>query len=170
MNMKAKGLLLLMVSLVACDRQNTSAPTEPVMPAAAQEQAAPATATQSPQDFWSEFRVAVLANDSAALQKVARFPFVTRGATDDEPNVSHDEAAFAGLLPKILAQDTGLTKEGETVRGYIERHPELPAIVSGGGQSVPVEADAAQFAVGPLNFAKTGNRWYWVSAYVEEGS
>jgi len=168
--MKVKGLLLLMVSLVACDRQVTSAPTEPVKPAAAQEQTAPAAATQSPQEFWSEFRVAALADDRAALQKLARFPFVTRGTTDDDSSISHDEVAFAELVAKVFAQDTGLSKGGETVRAYLERHTELPPIAVGGGQSVPVEANAAQFSAGPLNFEKIGDRWYWVSAYLEEGS
>ena len=165
--MKVKGLLLLMVLLAACDRQVTSAPTGPAKPAATQSQTAPEAATQSPQQFWSEFRVAALAGDSAGLKTIARFPFVTRGTTDDDPAVSHDAAAFAELLPKILAEDTGLSKDGETVREFVERHAELPAIPAGGGQSAPVDANATQFSAGPLNFEKIGNRWYWVSAYLE---
>ena len=165
--MKVKGLLPLLLLLVACDRQVTPAPPEPGKPVAPQEQAAPAAATQSAQEFWSQFRVAALAGELTALQKIARFPFVTRGTTDDDSSTSHDEADFAGLLPKILAQDTGLSSAGETVREYIERHPDLPAVAAGGGQSVPVEANATQFAAGPLTFEKIGNRWYWVSAYLE---
>jgi hypothetical protein len=164
MNMKCKGLLLLMLSLAACDRPVTPAPTEAEKPTAIATEAA----TQTPQQFWSEFRAAAIAADSAALQKLARFPFVTRGATDDDPSISHDEAAFAELLPKILAQDTGLSKEGETVRQYLDSHPELPAIATGAGQSVPMGADATQFVAGPLSFEKIGNRWLWVSAYLED--
>ena len=165
--MKVKGLLPLMLLLVACDRQATPAPPEPGKPAASQDQAAPAAATQSAQEFWSEFRVAARAGELTALQKIARFPFVTRGTTDDDSSTSHDEAGFAELLPKILAQDTGLSSTGETVREYIERHPEIPAIAAGAGQSVPVEPNATQFVAGPLTFEKLGDRWYWVSAYLE---
>jgi len=165
--MKLKGLLPLMLLLVACDRQPMPATSAPEKPAATQGQAAPVAAAQSPQEFWSKFRVAALAGDHAALQGIARFPFVTRGTDDDDPNVSHDEAAFAGLLPKILAQDTGLTRDGETMREYIERHPDLPSVAVGGGQFVPVAADAAQFSAGTLNFEKIDNRWYWVLAYLE---
>ncbi|HEU5137664.1 MAG TPA: hypothetical protein VFU13_21150 [Steroidobacteraceae bacterium] len=165
--MKVKTLLPLMLLLVACDRQVAPAAPEPGKPAQTPEQAAPVAAAQTPQEFWSGFRVAALADDRASLQDIARFPFVTRGTTDDDANISHDEAAFAGLIPKIFAQDTGLSSEGETVRQYIERHPELPPIATGGGQSVPVEQGATQFAAGPLNFEKVGNRWYWVSAYLE---
>ena len=168
--MKVKGLLPLMLLLVACDRKVTPAPAAPETSAAPQQQTAAEEAAQSAQQFWAKYRAAVLAGDGAALQEIVRFPFVTRGATDDDPSIPHDAAAFAGLLPKILAQDTGLTKDGETVRDYIERHPELPPISTGGGQSVPVEADAVQFVAGPLSFEKIGNRWYWVSAYLEEGS
>ena len=165
--MNVKGLLPLMLLLVACDRQPAPTSPEPGTPTATSEQAAPVAATQSAQEFWSSFRVAALAEDRAALKEIARFPFVTRGTTDDDSNISHDEAAFAELLPRILSQDTGLSSGGETVRQYIERHPELPPIAIGGGQSASVEANATQFAAGPLNFEKTGNRWYWVSAYLE---
>jgi hypothetical protein len=166
--MKAKGLLLLMLTLVSCDRQVAPVPAAAEKLAATQTQPAPAQATQSPQQFWSTFRAAVLAGDRPALQEIARFPFVTRGASDDDPTVPHDAATFDALLPQILAQDTGMTKEGETVRDYIERHPDLPPIAAGGGKSAPVEAGAAQFVAGPLTFEKVGKRWYWVSAYLEE--
>ncbi len=165
--MKLNGILPLMLLLVACDRQVTPASPEPGKPVATPEQAASEAATQSPQEFWSSFRVAALAEDGAALKGIARFPFLTRGTTDDESSISHDEPAFAELLPKILAQDTGLSSEGETVRQYIERHPELPPIATGGGQSAPVEVNATQFTAGPLSFEKIGDRWYWVSAYLE---
>jgi hypothetical protein len=168
LDMKANGLLLFTLLLAACDRQEAPTPAPAEQPAASQSRAAPPVAVSSAQRFWSTFREAALGQDLSALQPMTRFPFVTRGATDDDPSVANDAAAFAELLPRILAQDVGLSAEPETVRQYIERHPELPTIATGAGQSTPVAADATQFFAGPLGFEKVGEQWYWVSASLEE--
>ncbi len=164
--MKSKGLMLLaMVLLASCSKQVSS---ESTAESSSVQQSQPTRQVQSAQLFWNTFRTAALANDRAALLAITRFPFTTRGATDADPAVSHDQAAFEQLLPSILEQDSGLSAEPQTVRQYIERHPELPTIATGAGQSMPVTANATQFSAGPLSFAKVGDRWYWVSAYLEE--
>jgi hypothetical protein len=165
--MKLTGLLLLTLSLAACG-ERTSSTTAPAAPPPDAHVAAAATASQTAQQFWTGFRAAVAINDSAALAAMARFPFVTRGVTDDDPKVSHDEATFAALLPKLLAQDTGLGAQPESVSAFVARHADLPPIALGGGQFAPVPADATQFSAGPLQFEKSDEKWLWASAYLEE--
>lgn len=164
--MKLTGLLLLTLSLAACG-ERTSSTTAPATPPDARVAATPTT-SQTAQQFWVGFRSAVATNDSAALTGMARFPFVTRGVSDDDPKVPHDEAAFAALLPKILAQDTGLGAQPETVSAFVARHADPPPIAVGGGQFAPVPDDATQFSAGPLEFEKSGEKWLWASAYLEE--
>ncbi len=169
--MKLTGLLLLTLLLAACGERN-STPAAPAAPAAMPPPDVPvaqaATMPQTAQQFWTDFRAAVAANNPAAMQAMARFPFVTRGVSDGDPEVPHDEVAFAALLPKILAQDTGLGAQPETVSAFVARHADLPPIAVGGGQFTPVPADATHFSAGPLDFEKSGERWRWVSAYLEE--
>jgi membrane-bound lytic murein transglycosylase B len=166
--MKFKGLLLLMLLLTACGKEATSTAAQPAPTSTMATQPAPEAAQESAQQFWAKFRTAALAGNNAALQEIALIPFTTRGTTDGDPAATHDAAAFAALVPKILAQDTGLSAQPETVLQYIERHAELPTIATGGGQSKPVPADATEFRAGPLVFAKIQQRWYWQSAYLEE--
>jgi len=166
--MRFKGLLLLMLLLAACDEQAISTRTQPTQANPSATQPAPPAVLESAQQFWSRFRAAALAGNTATLQQIARIPFTTRGISDDDPTVAHDAAAFAALVPRILAQDTGFNAEPETVLQYIERHSELPTIATGGGQSEPVPADAAEFRAGPLTFARIEQRWYWQSAYLDE--
>lgn len=81
--MKANGLLLFTLLLAACDRQEAPTPAPAEQPAASQSRAAPPVAVSSAQRFWSTFREAALGQDLSALQPMTRFPFVTRGATDE---------------------------------------------------------------------------------------
>lgn len=165
--MNLRGLMVLAtLLLMACSKQvaseGTAESNSSTSPPKSQ------AAAQSAQSFWVAFRGAALAKDRAALLALTRFPFITRGATDGDPSVSHDRAAFERILPQILDQDTGLNAAPQTVRQYLESHPSLPTIAMGGGQSQAVAADATQFAAGPLNFQKVNDRWYWTSAYLEE--
>jgi hypothetical protein len=167
----SKGwMLLATLLLVACGKQVASqgAGESPNAQQSQPAEAVPAAPAHSAQLFWQGFRAAALANDPAALRSITRFPFTTRGTVDADAVVTHDLAGFEQLLPRIFEQDVGLSAEPQTVRQYIERHPELPTIATGAGQFKPVPADATRFSAGPLDFEKADNRWYWVSAYLEE--
>jgi hypothetical protein len=163
----------LVMSLAGCDKAPPQTSVSQESPAAtAQVPAAPAAPTLSPQveppaAFWSRFRTAVLSDDRAALQSMVRFPFKTRGVSDDDPVVSHDQAAFWDIYARVLAQDTGYG-QGQTERQHIESNAQLPSEALGDGKTEPVKDDATQFRVGALEFEKSGDKWYWVSAYLEE--
>src|SRR5687767_1097648 len=164
------GFLIALGMLIAGCGEQVPQEASSITPAAST--VTPAAPTAPPQmetahAFWSRFRNAVLSEDRPALLSMTRFPFKTRGVTDEDPVVENDQAAFWPIYARVLAQDTGYGA-GETERQHIKRNIELPPIAMGGGQFVPVSEDAAEFRVGALQFEKSGDRWFWVFAYLDE--
>lgn len=102
-------ILLIVPSIVSCARQNSKNNQQ-----------------QSFQEFWSDFRSAVLADDKNKILSMTKFPFKTRGVSDDDPVVSHDKASFIRILPRLLDQDTGISVEPETMRDLIKRTIKVP--------------------------------------------
>ena len=146
----------------------TTAPVAPVAPVAPGAAAEPADAQDAAARaalavFWTRFRTAALAGDPAAVAALARFPFRTRGEMDDDPTRTHDRAAFAALLPRLLAQDPGLAAEPETVRDLIARTAVLPADA--------LDADGRRARLGPLVFERAAGEggWRLAMAYLADG-
>jgi hypothetical protein len=114
--------------------------------------------TQSFDRFWAAFRQAVVAGDKGGIMSVTRFPFETRGESDDDPVKTYNRAQFPALLDTLLAQDAGERMETETMRHFIERTTTaaLP----------PRTAAAADNAgVGTFAFMKIDGRWVFWRAY-----
>jgi hypothetical protein len=110
------------------------------------------------QTFWTGFREAVLRGDKAAVESMTQFPFKTRGILDSDPVKTYDQASFDGIYEKLLAQDTGLSPEPETMRHLIERTK------AGKGSG-----DGDEMArVGNFVFQKIADRWCFTQAYMEE--
>src|SRR5688500_13271637 len=164
------GWIVLMGTLVGgCGEKLSQAAPDSRIAAAAMSDPLPAADARSEnvQLFWQEFRGAVLADDRTALLSRVRFPFTTRGQSDDDPVISHDQPGFWEVYARLMAQDVGLSQP-QTVRQLIENHPQPPPIALGGGKTAAVTEDAGEFHAGPLSFEKIGGRWYWVSAFEEE--
>lgn len=122
-------------------------------------QASAATTTDtSAQGFWTRFRAAALANDTARVASMTRFPVETRGPTDDDPVQRVARDGFASLFARVLRQDPGLSAQPETMRGLLERTTSLSAR----------ERGPEQFRVGALEFARTSDGWRLVRAYLDE--
>ena len=125
-----------------------------------------AVARDNPHDldaFWIDFRAAVLASDIDRVRALTRWPFETRGESDDDTVVAHDEASFAALYPRIVTipvytpTSTGFTEQ--TMREFIEAHPTLPA---------NARLSDTFTRLGEFEFAREGQRWHFVRAYLSE--
>jgi len=119
-----------------------------------------AAQTQPFDRFWAAFRQALLAGDKASIASVTRFPFETRGTSDDDPVKKYDRAAFPRVLDTLLAQQSDEGADNETVRQFVSRTTTLPPRAVGDtGQDA---------AVGPFSFVRTGGRWQLTRVYTSE--
>jgi hypothetical protein len=109
--------------------------------------------------FWAAFRQAILAGDREKVASVTRFPFETRGPSDDDPVRKHNRAAFPALLDSLLAQQSG-SVSGGTTRQLIERTttPSQRNVAPG----------AKEARVGRFSFENVDGRWWFTRAYTTE--
>lgn len=109
--------------------------------------------------YWSAFRTAVMANEPETIAGLTRFPFETRGDTDDSPLRKLDRDQFLQALGSMLAEDPGLLMSGkESQRQHIARSTELTERQYASGD------ESAR--VGVFQFEKQGDRWLFTRAYV----
>lgn len=116
------------------DETNTPALAESAQPAAAtfdaapakKDEAAAATMTTDPAEFWTAFQAAAASGEASQIASFVDFPFQTRGMMDDDPLVEYDEAQFAVLVPGLLKADPGLNKES-TMQAMIAATASVPA-------------------------------------------
>jgi hypothetical protein len=107
------------------------------------------------QQFWADFRMAALQNDVDRVIALTRFPFKTKGTLDSDPPKSYDMSAFRQLLPKLLAEDVGLSSEPVSMKRYIE-------------QKTTVPEQGLKIRVGQFVFEKSQGKWAFAMAYVED--
>jgi len=108
--------------------------------------------------FWNEFRSAVVKRDYQSIVKLTHFPFKTKGLLDDEGERVFDRHAFTDLLPKLLAQDTGMRAEPETMRSFIERTTSVDNVDATGGE----------IYLGAFVFELIDDEWFFTRAYIGE--
>lgn len=114
---------------------------------------------QSFEQFWAAFRGAVLAGQKETIASVTRFPFETRGPSDDDPVRRHDRRGFPFLLDSLLGQESGMG-DSETTRQLIQRTTTLT--------DRNVTPGAQQARVGDFVFLRTAGRWWFTRAYTDE--
>lgn len=106
--------------------------------------------------FWTHFRDAVSARDTAAVLALTDLPFSTRGEMDDDPWIPRDSAAVVAIMDSLLNTDPGLGKES-TMRSMVlaTDTTSLARAVAGGERRV-----------GSFVFAARDGRWRFVKAYL----
>jgi hypothetical protein len=109
--------------------------------------------------FWARFREAVLAHDAGRVVALTAFPFKTRGPLDSDAVRSHDTAGFRNLFEKLLQQDSGASKDVESMQKFIERTPRVSDKSYGDG--------GASARVGAFLFQKIEGQWRFVLAYID---
>jgi hypothetical protein len=143
----------------AVQPQRAEAPVKPAVPAL------PPVAEQISLDdfaaYWPEFREAVASGDRDKIAALTRFPFETRGDSDDDAVRKLGREEFLRALDSMLNEDPGLLVDGkETQRQYIARSAKLNARdYTSGDESAHV---------GVFLFEKHGNRWWFTRAYVSD--
>lgn len=61
------------------------------------------------QEFWVEFRRAILNQDSSQVLAMTVFPFKARGPLDDDPVTYYDRSGFYKVFQSFLSQWDGLS-------------------------------------------------------------
>jgi hypothetical protein len=119
-------------------------------------------AAQTFQEFWSEFRGAVKADDKDKIASLTAFPFETRGGDDSDPVKKHDKASFLKILDRLLDSDSGVARK-DKMRSLIDRKAEISSKDFGYGS----ESDG-ECRVGSFVFKKRNGKWAFTSAFLEE--
>jgi hypothetical protein len=113
---------------------------------------------QSLQEFWSVFRGEVLAGDKKKIASMTKFPFKTRGVSDDDPIITHNRDSFIRMLDRLLKHDPGLRREPDTMRDLVERTVIVPKKYIFGDM----------FRIGDFCFEKTQGIWHFTKAYTDD--
>lgn len=110
------------------------------------------------QNFWNEFRTAVMNNDTAKVAMLTRFPFETRGEMDWDPVIERDKEWFLKTYQELLNHDPGLPQPPRTMRAFIEHSSQVTSkdIVVG---------DWAR--LGDFEFRRIDGKWWFTFAYFE---
>lgn len=111
--------------------------------------------------YWPAFRAAVQSNDKQRVATLTRFPFETRGDSDDDAVKQLTREQFVHALDSMLSEDPGLLMNGrETQREHIARSATLTARQYASGDETA--------RVGNFQFEKQGGNWWFTRAYVSE--
>ncbi len=115
------------------------------------------------QQFWSEFREAVLAQNNQKLNEMTQFPLEVSGVDDSQPSVQYGKEQFEVVFNKILEQPV-IFFEGDVVvtRTTKEIVHETTAIIQDHFMT------KESFRVDQLVFELKDKQWRLVRAYLEE--
>lgn len=116
-----------------------------------------------PQQFWTEFRQAVLAEDYQKLSGMTQFPLEVLGVDDSQPAEFYDKTQFEVIFKKILAQSV-MVFEGDVVVSTTTREMISRTITIKPEHLMTKEL----FRIDQLEFELKDNRWRLVRAYLEE--
>ena len=117
------------------------------------------TCPASAEQYWKEFRTAVLQNNIEAVAGLTKFPFVMSSGTldTDRKNKSLQRAEFVKAYLRLLNSDPGLSLEPSTMFNVVAQNERLSASACAD--------DGLRFRVGDWVFESTQKRWRFVQAY-----
>ena len=170
-------LLVLVLSGVGCNSRSSAenaTPSAPVAPAAQRTPSAdlirPAVPEAKPvapaaeslstfETYWPVFHAAIRSNDKDRIASLTRFPFETRGDSDDDAVKKLTREQFMQSFDSMLNEDPGLLMNGkETQREHIARSETLTARQYASGDT--------SARIGVFQFEVHGGRWWFTRAYV----
>ncbi len=106
--------------------------------------------------FWTHFRDAIAAPDTAAVLALTDRAFSTRGEMDDDPWVLRDSAAVVAILDSLLTTDPGLGRES-TMRALV---------LATDTASLRRQVAGGELRVGSFVFGVREGRWRFSKAYL----
>ncbi len=119
--------------------------------------------TSTPQNFWTEFRQAALANDNKKLIGMTQFPLEVRGVDDSQPITRYKKEEFDTIFKKILGQPV-ITMEGEKIITNTTK----TVIKSTNTITKDHIMTGDSFRVDQMVFELKNRQWKLVRAYLEE--
>lgn len=119
--------------------------------------------TLTAQEFWSEFRAAVIIKDTAKLISMTEFPLAVHGVDDSQPVKQYGKAEFAAIFKQILNQPV-ITMEGDKVITQTT-YDRLNATKELTNNQLMTKT---RFRVDQLEFELKHKQWKLVRAYLEE--
>ncbi|MFH0894746.1 MAG: hypothetical protein V2A54_09940 [Bacteroidota bacterium] len=122
------------------------------------------TPQQSIQDFWNQFRQAVLTNDKNAIVSMTSFPFFTQGPTDDYPIVSHNnKVEFAKTIDTLLNSNIASAYKSESMHTFIVRNKNIAEIIATADDGSRNFQDMC-YVINKFTFWKMCGKWYFSEA------
>lgn len=110
------------------------------------------TPQQSIQDFWNNFRQAVLTNNEDAIVSMTSFPFTIYG-NELDPEIAYDDSkSFLAAIDTILNLDSGAKSNPETMLNFIIRNKSI-------SKNIEHTGDIGNFA-----FCKILGKWHFIRA------
>ena len=116
----------------------------------------------SAQQFWKNFRTAVIKNDTAAIAGMTQFPFILSiGVMDeDRKNLPLQRDKFVTAIPKLLSDDSGMSETPTSMQQYAKSLDMVP--------SKFCSADGKQFRVGDWVFQLKQENWKFIQTYMDD--
>lgn len=116
--------------------------------------------TESVQQYWKIFRIAVLQDDLSTVANLTRFPFEVRGILDESDKRKVLREGFLRLFPALLETDPGMSATPTTMKSLLNTTTYLsPSFCNTYGN---------QFRVGVWVFELTPDGWRFVQAFVDD--
>ena len=148
------GMLVFAVTLAAC---SDSVP------------AAKSACPESAQQYWKQFRSAVLKNDLAAITGMTHFPLEVRGELDDSPKKMVPRQDFNKHFPQLLNTETELVHNSQQP-ATTSAHSSMKELINVTTKlhSSFCSTDGEQFGVGEWIFVLRPKGWGFVQAFTNE--
>jgi hypothetical protein len=113
--------------------------------------------------FWSEFRQAVLDNDRDKIVSMTNFPFEVRGPEDSDPVKRYENKDFPAIFGQLVAQQVFFPSAGRIVSKSMQQLIDEKKEITQGDFMAP---DLIQF--NQFEFERINGRWLFTRAYLEE--
>jgi hypothetical protein len=111
------------------------------------------------QNFYSDFRKALIQNDSLALREMTNFPLEVWGFNDNDPKFKIDASQFMYFLNKSIS----ISVEEDQSTGKSINTLDLFKM----NDSVPFQSDYSSQSIGMLEFKKVDEFWKLYLIYTD---
>ena len=114
------------------------------------------------QSFWNEFRIAVIKEDYATLEKFTKFPLKIRGPDDSMPTEYFRKDDFKDIFDRIMQQKTYLPNDEDSlIKTSMKEIVDNTLLISD-------MKNGEQYQIEQLVFEYINGQWFFTNAYLEE--
>jgi hypothetical protein len=113
--------------------------------------------------FWHNFRQAVLANNVDQVSSLTRFPFEVRGPDDSDPVKNYNRKSFGGIFKRVVVQPVLLPIKGKFITKSMLQVIDDKKEITDKDYMTPEAFQVEQF-----EFQRISGQWFFTRAYLEE--